>query len=191
MGIRIYILRLKRNNTLRESFEDITMSVFRTGARLISATKTRSALIPAPSLCNAALQGQVIVKRTLLERPGVPENIKKVYFNLQGFNQYGLLHDDVLHETDIVQLAISRLPPEMQDERNFRVTRALQCSVEKTVLPKDQWSTWEEHKEKGFYLKPYLDEVVREIEEKEAWNKNWISNCRLILSCRNKIIVQT
>ena len=60
------------------------------------------------------LQGQVIAKRTLLERPGVPDNIKKVYFNLQGFNQYGLLHDDVLHETEIIQEAISRLPPEMQ-----------------------------------------------------------------------------
>ena len=49
-----------------------------------------------------------------MERPGVPDNIKKVYFNLQGFNQYGLLHDDVLHETEIIQEAISRLPPEMQ-----------------------------------------------------------------------------
>merc|ERR1712043_144764 len=121
---------------LRESSEDITMSVFRTGSRLISAGKRRSALIPAPSLCNAALQGQVIAKRTLLERPGVPDNIKKVYFNLQGFNQYGLLHDDVLHETEIIQEAISRLPPEMQDERNFRITRALQCSVEKLYFQK-------------------------------------------------------
>ena len=50
----------------------------------------------------------------MLERPGVPESMKKFYFNLQGFNQYGLLHDDCLHETEIVQLAISRLSPEMQ-----------------------------------------------------------------------------
>ena len=73
-------------------------------------------------------------------------------------------------------------------------------------MPKDQWSTWEEHLEKvtfspfknrvisrsqkvkpsdsqdiliqlknifqGFYLKPYIDEIVREMEEKEAWDKN-------------------
>jgi len=150
------------------------MSVFRSGARLVmsSAVKSRSAFVPVPSLCNAALQGQVIAKRTLLERPGVPDNIKKVYFNMQGFNQYGMLHDDVLHETDIVKEAISRLPPELQDERTFRITRALQCCVQKTVLPKDQWSTWEEHLEKGFYLKPYIDEIVREMEEKEAWDKN-------------------
>ena len=60
------------------------------------------------------LQGQVIAKRNLLKRPGVPENIKQFYFNLQGFNQYGLLHDDVLNETEIVKEAISRLPPQMQ-----------------------------------------------------------------------------
>ena len=45
--------------------------------------------------------------------------MKKFYFNLQGFNQYGLLHDDCLHETEIVQLAISRLSPEMQVIENF------------------------------------------------------------------------
>jgi hypothetical protein len=75
-------------------------------------------------------------------------------------------------------------------------------------LPKDQWSTWEEHKEKvssvnlsfyciqvtyslyvlwerpttelipfvmdfqGCYLQPYIDEVVKEHEEREAWDKN-------------------
>merc|ERR1711973_195744 len=144
----------------------------RSGARLISAVTSRSAFIPSPSLCNAALQGQVVAKRTLLQRPGVPESIKQFYFNLQGFNQYGMLHDDVLHETDIVKEAISRLPPQLQDERSFRITRALQCCVEKTVLPKDQWSTWEDHKAKGFYLKPYIDEVIREMDEKEAWNKN-------------------
>ena len=60
------------------------------------------------------MKGQVSAKRTLLQRPGVPENIKQFYFNLQGFNQYGMLHDDVLHETDIVKEAISRLPPQMQ-----------------------------------------------------------------------------
>ena len=60
------------------------------------------------------LQGQVVAKRHLLDRPGVPEGIKEFYFNLQGFNQYGLLHDDVLKTTDIVAEAIRRLPPQMQ-----------------------------------------------------------------------------
>ena len=44
----------------------------------------------------------------------IPDGIKEVYFNLTGFNQYGLLHDDVLMETDVVVEAIKRLPPQMQ-----------------------------------------------------------------------------
>jgi len=145
--------------------------LFRSGSRLISAAKSRSAFVPTPSLCNATIQGQVIAKRNLLQRPGVADNVKQFYFNLQGFNQFGLLHDDCLEETDIVQLAISRLPPELQDERCFRIQRALQCSVQKVVLPKDQWSTWEEHKEKGFYLQDLIEEIKKEQEEKEAWEK--------------------
>ena len=65
-------------------------------------------------LSKTNLQGQVIAKRNLLQRPGIPEGIKEFYFNLQGFNQYGLLHDDVLHETEIVTKAISRLAPQIQ-----------------------------------------------------------------------------
>ena len=57
------------------------------------------------------------------------------------------------------------------DERAFRLQRAMQCSVQKTVLPKDQWPTYEEDREKGRYLTPYLDEVVRERKEKEEWSK--------------------
>ena len=57
---------------------------------------------------NYLLQGQVITKRN------ASGGFKEFYFNLMGFNQYGLLHDDILHETDVVQEAISRLPPEMQ-----------------------------------------------------------------------------
>ena len=60
--------------------------------------------------------------------------MKKFYFNLQGFNQYGLLHDDCLHETEIVQLAISRLSPEMQVIENF-------LPVTKAVIILDSTST--------------------------------------------------
>ena len=35
------------------------------------------------------------------------------------------------------------------DERAFRIQRAVQCSVQKTVLPKDQWPTYDEDREKG------------------------------------------
>jgi len=146
--------------------------LFRSGSRLISAASSRSAFVPTPSLCNAAIQGQVIAKRNLLQRPGIPEGIKEFYFNLQGFNQYGLLHDDVLHETEIVTKAISRLAPQIQDERAFRISRAMQCCVTKGVLPKDQWSTWQDHKERGTYLQAYIDEIVKEEAEQQAWDKN-------------------
>ena len=57
------------------------------------------------------------------------------------------------------------------DERAFRLQRAMQCSVQKTVLPKDQWPTYEEDREKGRYLTALLEEVVRERKEQEDWAK--------------------
>ena len=57
------------------------------------------------------------------------------------------------------------------DERAFRLQRAMQCSVQKTVLPKDQWPTYEEDREKGRYLTPLLEEVIRERKEQEEWAK--------------------
>ena len=91
-----------------------------------------------------------------------------------GFCQYGLFHDDCLHEYDDVKEALARLPQvssswslgswlyrhhgtldrdrdhqELLDERAFRIQRALNCSNLKTVLPKDQWTTYEEDRERG------------------------------------------
>ena len=57
------------------------------------------------------------------------------------------------------------------DERAFRLQRAVQCNMMKTVLPKDQWPSYEEDREKGRYLQPYLKEVVSERKEREAWEK--------------------
>ena len=47
----------------------------------------------------------------------------------------------------------------------YRIQRALQLSLQKVVLPKDEWVSFEEDKEKGRYLHPYLMEVRREINE--------------------------
>ena len=58
-----------------------------------------------------------------------------------------------------------------QDERAFRIQRATQLSLMKTVLPKDQWPTFEEDVEKGRYLQPYLTEVKREKAEQAFWDK--------------------
>ena len=122
-----------------------------------------------------------------------PDWVRKYMYNLSGWNQYGLYKDDLMVENEDVQEAIRRLPPTMQvifnltkvsqlmfisficsfwqDERAFRIQRATQLSLMKTVLPKDQWPTFEEDVEKGRYLQPYLTEVRKERAEEAFWDK--------------------
>ncbi len=45
----------------------------------------------------------------------------------------------------------TRLMNLFQDERAFRLQRAMQANTQRTVLPKDQWPTWEEDQLKGRY----------------------------------------
>ena len=56
----------------------------------------------------------------------------------------GLKYHDCYYETEQVKEAIRRLPQNVQDERTFRMVRALQLSMQKTVLPKEQWTKFEE-----------------------------------------------
>ncbi|GFG30467.1 hypothetical protein Cfor_09309 [Coptotermes formosanus] len=81
----------------------------------------------------------------------------------------GLHHDDCYDE-DIpdVKEALRRLPAHLVDERNFRIMRAMQLSIQKTILPKEEWVKFEEDNR---YLKPYIEEVARERQEKEEWKK--------------------
>jgi ubiquinol-cytochrome c reductase subunit 7 len=48
------------------------------------------------------------------------------------------------------------------------MTRALYLSMRKEVLPKAEWTKWEEDVK---YLQPYLTEVEKEVKEEEEWNK--------------------
>lgn len=81
----------------------------------------------------------------------------------------GLLHNDCLYETPDVKEALKRLPTKLQDERNFRQYRALHLSMCQRILPKEQWTKYEEDVR---YLEPYLEEVQRERAEKEEWKNN-------------------
>lgn len=81
----------------------------------------------------------------------------------------GLHRDDCLYEDEDVTEAIRRLPRSVYDERNFRIMRALNLSMTKTILPKEQWTKYEDDTK---YLEPYLKEVIKEREEKEDWFKN-------------------
>lgn len=85
------------------------------------------------------------------------------------WNSVGLYRDDCLHENEDVTEAVRRLPRKLYDERNYRIMRALHLSMTKTILPKEQWTKYEEDVK---YLEPYLREVVQEREEREDWNKN-------------------
>jgi len=111
------------------------------------------------------------VKMAAVSRAGVSAwklALSKWAYNLSYFNQLGLMHDDTLMETPEVTEALHRLPKRLQDERQFRISRALYLSMRKDVLPKDEWTKWENDVK---YLQPYLLEVEKEFHEREEWNK--------------------
>ncbi|XP_013776063.1 cytochrome b-c1 complex subunit 7-like [Limulus polyphemus] len=96
--------------------------------------------------------------------------LRRWAFNLTGYNKLGLLHDDCLNETEIVKEAVRRLPPDLQDARTYRMLRAMQLSLQHNILPKEQWTKFEEDVR---YLEPYMNEVKMEMKEKQEWNKNY------------------
>lgn len=94
--------------------------------------------------------------------------LRKWYYGLAGFNKIGLMRDDVLYEDADVKEALKRLPENVYNDRMFRIKRALDLSMKQQILPKSQWTKFEEDVN---YLTPYLEEVIRERKEKEEWMK--------------------
>ncbi|MBN3288572.1 QCR7 protein, partial [Polyodon spathula] len=70
--------------------------------------------------------------------------LRKWYYNAAGFNKLGLMRDDTMHEDDDVKEALKRLPESVYNDRMFRIKRALDLSMKQQVLPKDQWTKYEE-----------------------------------------------
>ncbi|AWP21658.1 Cytochrome b-c1 complex subunit 7 isoform 2 [Scophthalmus maximus] len=93
---------------------------------------------------------------------------QKWYYNTCGFSKIGLMRDDTIHEDSDVKEALRRLPEKEYNDRIFRIKRALDLSMKMQILPKDQWTKYEEDVS---YLSPYLNEVIRERNEKEEWMK--------------------
>ena len=54
------------------------------------------------------------------------------------------MRDDCHEETAIVKEALRRLPEPLFDARQFRISRALQLSNRKEILPKEEWTQFEE-----------------------------------------------
>lgn len=95
--------------------------------------------------------------------------LQKIAYNLSGFNRYGLWRDDLYTETDEVKEALKRIPEKIIDERNYRILRAVQLSIQNDLLPKEQWTKLEDDK---MYLTPVLKQLRKEKEEQAEWNKN-------------------
>lgn len=85
------------------------------------------------------------------------------------FHLVGLFLQDCYEDTPEVTEAIRRLPADVFDARNKRITLAVHASLNKTYLPKEQWTKYEEDVK---YLEPYLEEIRRENAEKEAYYQN-------------------
>ncbi|XP_017771946.1 PREDICTED: cytochrome b-c1 complex subunit 7-like [Nicrophorus vespilloides] len=107
---------------------------------------------------------------SFVQRRFMSNALQKWAYNLSGFNKLGLMRDDCLYENDDVKEALRRLPQTVVDERNYRLIRAVQLSIQKDILPKEQWTKLEED---VMYLQPFLKEVKKEREEREAWNKQY------------------
>ena len=71
------------------------------------------------------------------------EGIRKWYYSAAGFNKLGLMRDDTIYENDDVKEAI-RLPENLYNDRVFRIKRALDLSMRQQILPKEQWTKYEE-----------------------------------------------
>nr|XP_037850859.1 cytochrome b-c1 complex subunit 7-like [Chlorocebus sabaeus] len=94
--------------------------------------------------------------------------IKKWYYNAAGFNKLRLMRDDTIYEDENVKQAIRSLPENLYNDRKFHIKRALDLTMKHQILPKEQWTKYEEE---NFYLELYLKEVIRERKEREEWAK--------------------
>ncbi|KAJ3649054.1 hypothetical protein Zmor_020816 [Zophobas morio] len=106
-----------------------------------------------------------------VQRRFMSSALQKWAYNLSGFNKLGLMRDDCLDEydPDVIE-ALRRLPQKERDARNYRILRAIQLSLQKDILPKAQWTKLEEDRH---YLAPYVEQVIKEREEREEWEKNY------------------
>lgn len=80
-----------------------------------------------------------------------------------------MLNDVYDDDTPAVAEAVRRLPADVFDARKARIDMAFHLSMNKIYLPKDQWTKYEEDVK---YLDPYLEEVKREIAEKNDYVHN-------------------
>ncbi|TLD22530.1 ubiquinol-cytochrome c reductase complex 14 kDa protein [Venturia nashicola] len=110
-----------------------------------------------PSLVN------FVIKRPWLKTWLTP--VANWYNNAAGYRSLGLRADDLIpEESEVVLLAIKRLPPKEAYDRVFRMRRAFQCSLSHQLLPKAEHTKPEEDVP---YLSPLIQEIEKELAERE------------------------
>ena len=88
-------------------------------SRTLLASLARSASASLAARSTAQQQQQVrLVSHSRVCLAQVPDGLRKWAFNMSGFNQYGLYHDDALQETEDLKEAVRRLPPQLQVSEN-------------------------------------------------------------------------
>ncbi|CAG8729047.1 20852_t:CDS:2 [Dentiscutata erythropus] len=99
---------------------------------------------------------------------GLLKPVASFYANIAGYRQLGLRYDDISSDDgDITKEALKRISPKEQDLRTYRIRNAFQLSLQHDILPKEKWTKPEDDVR---YLSPHIDEVVKEEEEREAFD---------------------
>ncbi|OWF53068.1 cytochrome b-c1 complex subunit 7-like [Mizuhopecten yessoensis] len=129
---------------------------------------TSSALKPSKIKSTLETTKNVLVR--VLEPPNM---LKKIYFKFTYYPKLGLNTDDCLkrnyYAKGVLNEAVQRLPTRVQEERQFRISRAVMHSGNKTIPKKGDTVRF------GRELK-YMDEamssVIRDIEIRKYWDLN-------------------
>ncbi|KAI6038991.1 cytochrome b-c1 complex subunit 7 [Pisolithus marmoratus] len=90
------------------------------------------------------------------------------YANLMGYRRMGLKYDDLQQEElPEVQRALGRLTQREYYDRAYRMKLSAHQSVLHKPLPKEQWMS---AKDDVRYLKPHIEDVLKEETERAAWD---------------------
>jgi len=109
--------------------------------------------------------------KAFIQKNIATKGVKLWFFKRMGYNKYGLYYNDLFDERmPEIKEAVRRLPQEVSDARIYRIIRAQQLTLTHTILPPEQWTTFEDD-QKNRYLDPYLNEVNLEKKEKKVWAK--------------------
>merc|ERR1711962_433833 len=119
----------------------------------------------------AAPAARTVVKDGVAKKGTLMYRFLKWKYYKSYFPELGLRTDDTWlvagHYKPIIQEALRRIPKEEMDARNFRLARANQLVLQKSVLPREEWTDFDTDKP---YLVPYIKEVEAELAEKRDWD---------------------